>query len=300
MAIVMNDLVGKVQDELYILLDREVRPYRYRDSSMVNAAFEKSLDVINKMLDGKFRGKFFKYGNLKLDTNIARFTLPEVITCNHSCPGCYAKKMPYKAVKLFRLSNLIITLYALRDTTFKEKLLQVIHKELDKHKEKCKKINRVPIFRFHDSGDIFSSYYLKFMIDIVMQNPDIKFYGYTKNYDAYKEYEDVKRTMKFTNFNIVNSVIENCFINYFDFIHSFKTEFAKFKDMIKILRAKGKKVFVCNYNLDRLFKENRFGYKMLLGYMLSNKDVISFADGHSVCGICTACCDFEYTVFIKH
>lgn len=299
MSIDLDHLIFYTKPQLSELLERD-RYSKYKDGSIYLSSYDKALSIINKILDDKFRGRFFKYGNLKLDVNIARFTLPEVITCSSNCPGCYAKKMPYKNVKIFRLSNLIITLYALSNKTFHDKLLQVIHKELERHKAHCNKLHRVPIFRFHDSGDIFSEYYLQFMIEIVVQNPDIKFYGYTKNKEAYSVYKLIKERIKFKNFNIVNSIIENSFMNYFDFIHNFKMDFARFKDMIKMLRANGKKVFVCNYNLDRLFKENRFGYKMLLGYMLSNKDVISFADSHSVCGECIACCDFEYTVFIKH
>lgn len=299
MTITMEELVDKTMSQLRSMIDSD-GSNRYRHNDILEEAYKKSITIVNKILDNNFKGKFFKYGNLKLDSNIARFTLPEVLTCCCDCPGCYAKKMPYKSVKLFRLSNLIITLYALSDTTFHDKLLEVIHKELDKHKEKCIKLHRAPIFRFHDSGDIFSSSYLQFMIEIVLMNPDIKFYGYTKNREAYSVYKKLKEELGFKNFNIVNSIVENSFMNYFDFIHNFKMEFKKFKDMIKMLRANNKKVFVCNYNLDHLFKENRFGYKTLLGYMLSNNDVISFADGHSVCGECTACCDFEYTVFIKH
>lgn len=288
-----------VNQDLRVLLDKD-RTGKYKDDLVIHNAYMKACKIISDIMQDKFRGRFFKYGNLKLDINIARFTLPEVITCGQNCSGCYAKKMGYKSVKIFRLSNLIIALFAIYDNEFKEKLLKVINKELNKHRDKCRSINKVPIFRFHDSGDIFSDYYLKFMIDIVLQNPDIKFYAYTKRQEAYKEYLSVKETLGFKNFNIVNSIVEESFYNYFDFIHNFKYEFKKFKDMIRLLKSKGKKVFVCNYNLDRLFKENRFGYKMLLGYMLSNKDVISFADGHSVCGTCIACCDYEYTVFIKH
>lgn len=299
MPISMEEFVERINSTVVLMLQKD-RVNKYNDQNIIKCAYDKAFDVINKMFNDKFRGKFFKYGNLKLDANIARFTLPEVITCSTNCDYCYAKKMPYKATKVFRLSNLFVALYAIHDDRFKRKFLQVVHKELDKHKDKCKSLNKVPIFRFHDSGDIFSSGYFKLIVDIVMQNPDIKFYSYTKNKDAYEEYKQVKELLKFKNFNIVNSVIEDSVYNYFDFIHNFKYEFAKFKDMINILRAAKKRVFVCDYNFDHLFKENRYGFKVLLGYLLSNKDVISFMDKHMACGECTACCDFEYTVFIKH
>ena len=52
---------------------------KYTQSDLKKAV-EKATNIIYQIENDIFKGKIFKYGNLKLEKNIARFTLPEVIT----------------------------------------------------------------------------------------------------------------------------------------------------------------------------------------------------------------------------
>ena len=51
-------------------------------------------DIINYSYNNylNLNKDILKKGNLKLNKNIARFPLPEVVTCSCNCHGCYAKK----------------------------------------------------------------------------------------------------------------------------------------------------------------------------------------------------------------
>ena len=66
------------------------------------------------------------------------------------------------------------------------------------------------------------------------------------------------------------------------------------------LRERGKKLFFCNYNFEKFKERNEVNYNKLVEYLKSNNDVIAFFVNHLDCGQCSACCDYEYTVFLKH
>ena len=256
----------------------------------------KKVDVIiQELIGGKFKGKLFKYGNLKLEENIARLSLPEIITCSCACKGCYAMKMLFPNTKVARLINLLLVMSAIKDKDFRTVYLNQVHKELNAHVKRCIKKGQKPIFRFHDSGDIFSDEYLRLIVEIVIKNPRVSFYTYTKNLDIFEEYEH----LCLPNFNIVNSFITN-HVNYFDLIHNFDKEFKIFQEIVNKFRGYGMSIFFCNYNFEKFKELNANNYNTFISYLQKNKDVVQFTKKHLDCGVCDACCKYEHTVFLKH
>lgn len=277
--------------EVEVMMQRNLK-YTKEDLKL---AVKKVDAIIKELIGGKFKGKLFKYGNLKLEENIARLSLPEIITCSCACKGCYAMKMLFPNTRVARLINLLLIMNALRDDSFKRIYLGQVKRELNAHIKHCDKRGQKPIFRFHDSGDIFDSKYLWLILLIAAQNPHVSFYTYTKNLDIFEEYEH----MRLPNFNIVNSFIEDHF-NYFDFIHNFDKEFNKFKQIVEDFRKWDEKIFFCNYNFERFKEYNEDNYNTFVDYLQKNKDVVQFTKKHLDCGICDACCKYEHTVFLKH
>ena len=272
---------------------------KYTQSDL-KKAIEKASNIIGQIKNGIFKDKIFKYGNLKLEKNIARFTLPEVITCKARCPGCYASKMLWEPTRVYRLTNLLIIMNALRDESFNNPFKKQIQKELQLHEKKCKREGKLPMFRWHDSGDIFSLEYFRWMRKVMSTNLNIKFYTYTKNTQVYQTYTMLKEIEpSMLNFNIVNSFILH-HVNYFDFMHNFEQEFDTFKKIVETLRESKKKLFFCNYNFEKFKERNEANYNKLIEYLKSNNDVVTFFVNHLDCGQCSACCDYQYTVFLKH
>ena len=272
---------------------------KYTQSDL-KKSIEKASNIIVQIKNGTFKDKIFKYGNLKLEKNIARFTLPEVITCKARCPGCYASKMLWKTTRVYRLTNLLIIMNALRDEDFNNHFTKQIQKELQLHVKKCQREGKLPMFRWHDSGDIFSMEYFNWMKKVMQVNLGIKFYTYTKNTQVYQTFTMLKEIDGIThNFNIVNSFILH-HVNYFDFMHNFEVEFDTFKKIVETLKERGKKLFFCNYNFEKFKAKDCKNYEKLIQYFKENEDVISFFEKHLECGDCSACCSFEYTAFLKH
>lgn len=273
----------------------------YSKDIVIDTAYKQAKTIIKQISDGTFNKKFFRYGNLKLADNIAKFTLPEQVTCQFDCKGCYAKKMPYDSIKIFRLTNLFIILYALNDNKFGDILKDYIRKELEKHYDNCMRKRKLPIVRFHDSGDIFSIPYLKYIFEIVVQNPKIYFYTYTKNAMAFNEYLKIKKDLKIKNFNIVCSNILR-FPNYFDFINNFDNEFKKLQEIVKEFKLFNTPLFFCNYNFEKLQERNESNYNKLIKFFDKNKSIITYNKKHSVCGDCVACSagGYRFVAFLKH
>lgn len=238
-----------------------------------------------------------KFGNLKLAKNIARFSLPEIVTCSCNCLGCYAKKRLFNNVKKSRLKRLFLIEHALQDTILLNFLKIKLNYELKIHEFKCNLHRKKPIMRWHDSGDIYSIEYFNFILDIAFENPFIHFYTYTKNMHVWLLYKKLQKENKIPkNFNIVCSYIYN-HVNFFDFIHDFKNEFNSLKNIVKKARKDKIKIFLCNYYFDKM----PIGYQIkLYNFIKKNKDVIKMYKNHATCGKCSKCCDYEHVIFIKH
>ena len=111
------------------------------------------------------------YGNSKLKKDgIVSFSIPAVITCPQAgtCKqGCYATQgffnMP--SVKAKYASNLL--------ATKREDFPKLINQDLLKLKPS--------MVRIHASGDFYNRKYFGTWVAIALQNPQIKFYAYTKS-----------------------------------------------------------------------------------------------------------------------
>lgn len=277
---------------------------------------KKSNATWHELLEKK---EILKKGNKKLLDNIARFPMPEIVTCNANCRGCYAKKRTFEKVKKCRLDRLILIMYVLDNETIKKKFLEKIKNELKIHALICKIKKLKPIMRWHDSGDIYNLDYFNLILEIAKNNKKIKFYTYTKNMQVWKKYQELKKENKIPdNFNIVSSFIYN-HVNYFDLDTNlkniFKIELQELKKILDNARQENKKIFFCNYNFENLKNKIYFqkkdaknkiifqltNYEILVKLLDNYQDIISYyKDNLHACGICHACCKYENVIFLKH
>jgi len=135
-------------------------------------------------------GSYWKH--FKISTNgskvgdVANFSLPPVMTCNHDAPcindGCYAVKA-YGMYPTSRIAQEVN--YAL----LKEGKYDQLKKEIGSVlKLKSKKGPKFEYFRFFVSGDLPSKEMLKTICEIAEENGKIKFWLYTKQYALLHKY----------------------------------------------------------------------------------------------------------------
>lgn len=274
---------------------------KYTHEDLENAIIK--ADNIIKCIQNGEHVQLFKYGNLKLQSNIAAFALPEKITCIGACKGCYASKRLFPNVKVSRLANLLLIEYVLSCKKeeskgyFLSKFYAAVREELELHYDKCEKKKQKAIFRWHDSGDIFSINYLLLMINIAIRNPQINFYTYTKSINILRELHTTYSLPE--NFNIVQSYVYT-HVNYFDLFGNFDEEFVALSNTFAQLRYYNEKAFICNYNLDKFKEKQPKNYNKLIKLFKEFKDVVAYSSKHLECGVCDACCKYKYTLFIKH
>ncbi len=110
--------------------------------------------------------------NVKIAENTAILNLPPITTCTNcsTCAGsCYAKfRYQYPNVKKRWDRNL--------EVTKRSDFVELATNEL--------RYKGTPIVRFHESGDFFDKEYIEKCRQLALKNPQISFYGYTKNKDA--------------------------------------------------------------------------------------------------------------------
>ena len=211
--------------------------------------------------------KFLKNNNKKLSINVFSFDIPAGITCNGICKNCYAIKnermMP--TVRISRLLNYIVVLYALLDNNFNKFFIKKIQLELNN----IKIIYNSPVIRLHTSGDMFDIDYLNLWIKIINKNKKIKFYTYTKMAWLLPQVDNINE--KFKNFNIIKSIINidnNNYINYGDTNYINK--------IVNKCKEKGMDYHVCDYNKNNIRHE------------------------HTCMGNCKACLHCSNILFYKH
>ena len=205
--------------------------------------------------------KLLVSGNKKLGSNVAIFDLPSIITCKYKCKDCYALKAEriYKQTRVSRAFKYEAIKEALKDSNKLKYLKSYLQVELDRHKL----LYKLPVVRIHASGDMFSSEYLSFWIDIINANKDINFYTYSKILT--NQQIDTINTL-IPNFNIVKSMIDDKYINYgsLEYIEELTTK----------LEAENKPYCVCGYGFEGNYK--------------------------TCMGECTACLNCPNVIFKKH
>lgn len=134
--------------------------------------------------------KLIQKGNAKLH-NMQMFNIPasrEV--CGRTCPGCYAirEQVRFPAVLTARTNR----------------LEEANHPNFDVHvsEELHKLRNKPKFFRIHASGEFFSQDYIDAWERIVIANPDITFYTYTKR----KQHFNFATIVSHQNFVLVDSL----------------------------------------------------------------------------------------------
>lgn len=127
--------------------------------------------------------------NAKIGNNVSILNLPPVKTCTNcaTCAGsCYARfRYQYPNVQKRWDRNW--------EMTKSEAFVELSTVEL--------KYKATPIVRFHESGDFYSEEYIDKCFELALVNPQIKFYGYTKNKSAL-------RLNALENVNIIYSMID--------------------------------------------------------------------------------------------
>ena len=112
--------------------------------------------------------------NAKLGNNVSILNLPPIktcVNCSTCANSCYAMfRYQYPNVQKRWNRNL--------EMTKADNFVELSTIEL--------KYKATPIVRFHESGDFYSDEYIDKCFDLAVANPDIKFYGYTKNKNALK------------------------------------------------------------------------------------------------------------------
>ena len=140
---------------------------------------------------GKVTGKLFAKGNKKIDKAVGVYSLPPIKTCVN-CATCSKSCYAVQAYKQYPHSK------HAWDYNFS------LSKTDKFYTETCKQLNtRKPkkIIRLHASGDFYSQEYIDKWYNIIKDNPNTMFYGYTKNIEALKLNE-------LDNCNIIYSFIE--------------------------------------------------------------------------------------------
>ena len=129
----------------------------------------------------------FTKGNAKLPKNVLCWSiLAGKEGCNRECYGCYAVKIQnrFLNVRAAWSRNLAIS----KANNF----VDIVNEELKGHEGK--------IVRIHVAGDFYSGEYISKWMSIIESNPNIYFYGYTKNKEALV-------LNKLSNCNIISSVV---------------------------------------------------------------------------------------------
>ena len=136
---------------------------------------------LKRSMDRKVTNAVSKNG--KTPTIANTFGLPS--GKNYSCPGetaicakvCYAGKLErvYKGVR----ENLLHNWNLLKDASYEEMyyLIEVMIKEFIAD---CEKKDAPKLFRIHWDGDFFSDEYARAWKHVIINNPDIKFWVYTR------------------------------------------------------------------------------------------------------------------------
>jgi small nuclear ribonucleoprotein (snRNP)-like protein len=127
--------------------------------------------------------QFFNIGFAAL-TGIAVDENTNKLIIVNTCPGagscqvdCFAMKGNAVQFKSGWISRGRILTYLLNDPQgFKSQL----HSEIQKEVKAGQKGGYAVTIRWHDSGDFFSPEYLKLAFEIANENPEVKFYAYTK------------------------------------------------------------------------------------------------------------------------
>ena len=172
-------------------------------------------------------------------------------TCFLNCPGCYgmAGRYLFENVKesLARKTDIVRN-----DLAW---FVYEINREIKKH--------NIKYLRIHVTGDFFNADYVNAWIEIVSNNPDCRFWTYTKAYGH--GFDDrIHELNSLPNCNIVESLIPGCGFNYGHCDYLLDTYYK--------LLSEGKKPYICPCGVN----------------------------DHQHCNDCTGCSTHKHVLFIEH
>jgi len=132
--------------------------------------------------------QLIKKGNLKIDKSVGIFNLPTSV-CGNVCKGCYARKAEVRFPKVAQARQAYFEASQL--DSFVDEMIEQISK------------SKVKTFRIHESGDFYSTLYVRKWYAIASALPEVKFYGYSKKFNLY----NVDELNILANVNIINSMV---------------------------------------------------------------------------------------------
>lgn len=136
--------------------------------------------------------------NTKLGKGIASWNIPAVLTCpgrTKECESvCYANKGLFKLQSNLHKTNMLIA-----DT---KEFVDDINKEFATGKIKA--------VRIHAAGDFYSERYIEKWIKIVKDNPNVKFWAYTRSWRRPELIDGLERLSKEPNIQLFASIDNEC------------------------------------------------------------------------------------------
>ncbi len=115
---------------------------------------------------------------------------------NFSCPGitktcekiCYAGRLEkiYKGVRKTLMHNWLL----LKDADYSQ-MYNLINEMICEFKEECIKRKAPLLFRIHWDGDFFNDIYVEAWKEVILKNPDIRFWTYTRVNTAAIKLKDI-------------------------------------------------------------------------------------------------------------
>lgn len=189
---------------------------------------EKQTEIINAINNTDSSNLVFHYskGNTKLP--FMNFGTVSVLTCPAACKAsckcteyCYAENIENARDKVFKGNYENLALFLRNPDKFEHDFNMAVKL----YEYECKLQNKPCIVRLNESGDFFSIDYTKMIIRVILNNPNVFFYGYTKQwyFDSFDFINDLPfHSIK--NCNIMFSAIEN--VNFPEKYYMYRKTFA--------------------------------------------------------------------------
>lgn len=123
-------------------------------------------------------------GNSKTGEKVINFNLPVEMSCNHACE-CYSKGICYACSGCYLFGS-NQKLYAENMQFFRNQsttdFIKAIQMAIDEY--------GYSLFRWFTCGDIPNNRFLSAMVETAKNNPDIRFWSYTKKYEIVNRWID--------------------------------------------------------------------------------------------------------------
>ena len=137
--------------------------------------------------------------NSKLGEGIWTWSIPAGTTCPGATATCL--KHCYALSGFFCMPNVY--------TLLEENLAHTEHPDFETGISSELRLNRVHVCRIHVAGDFYSPQYIRRWYRIVMHNPQVRFYAYTRSWRAAELLEVLRPLAELRNMNLFLSADRN-------------------------------------------------------------------------------------------